>query len=550
MSASARVLTIVLGLGTIGQGPAPALLPTSIGSDAAPPSSSGSAPRRAQERTQLPTAPSGIRGAACAASPSGPVLYIWQGTLRAWPGGETVWAHETLRATALACEADRVAIGVQSGEEREGKILLLTRHAAALDHDGEIPLSGVPEALHLARGRLAAVLRSRRGTTLAMTDASPGARPTQVALPDAVRGLALSPDSESLLVATGRTIRTFKVADGRTWMILPFPEPIGAIAARPGIPRVLVGQGRIVVAIDPKDMASRGGYPDRARAELPGRVSELVWTGDGSVAVARTEDPASLVFLDGEDLSVLDSRAVAASALAPLGVGRVVSIPDSGEDAVTEIALASDRIAAARRPADVRAPAPIEEQPLEAAPAGHMAPASSDVPPPVGAERPSEQAAPIRAAKPASTPEATGSIAQAGNPSSPPATQARALDEQASQEAAEAHPLVPKEQAAARTEIAESLGGTISGVLRGRVDLVGEIVILGPDSLVKEAARLRPDTKDAAATFLGKGLPAGRYRVVPMGKGGAGLACRPPYAAVTIGPDAGARVEFTVLASQ
>ena len=88
--------------------------------------------------------------------------------------------------------------------------------------------------------------------------------------------------------------------------------------------------------------------------------------------------------------------------------------------------------------------------------------------------------------------------------------------------------------------------GTIVGRLDGRADLAIAIVIMGPDSLVSEKIRVKPSTTSGIVWFSAADLPAGRYRVVPMGKGGSSLSCRPAFATITITTDAGGRTDFTI----
>jgi hypothetical protein len=74
----------------------------------------------------------------------------------------------------------------------------------------------------------------------------------------------------------------------------------------------------------------------------------------------------------------------------------------------------------------------------------------------------------------------------------------------------------------------------VTGVLTGpdRSD-VETMVALGPDNVLKEAARAAPD---AAGRFVFTGLPPGAYRIVAAGKGGRVLVCDPPYVTIRLGP--------------
>ena len=85
--------------------------------------------------------------------------------------------------------------------------------------------------------------------------------------------------------------------------------------------------------------------------------------------------------------------------------------------------------------------------------------------------------------------------------------------------------------------------GTVSGVVAGPalVQLVA-IVLLGPDNVLREAARIVPDDK---GRFVSQELPPGAYRIVAAGKGGRVLICAPPF--ITIRVDSNGAVEAPVL---
>src|SRR5206468_12818572 len=105
-------------------------------------------------------------------------------------------------------------------------------------------------------------------------------------LPALPTDIVLSPDEESFLVAVGNDLRSFRVDDGRTRMIFPFPGPITALASQRALSRVLVAQGSVLLGVDPEDRPDRGVLPVRARCELPGEARAIVWTEEGRVAAA------------------------------------------------------------------------------------------------------------------------------------------------------------------------------------------------------------------------------------------------------------------------
>ena len=75
-----------------------------------------------------------------------------------------------------------------------------------------------------------------------------------------------------------------------------------------------------------------------------------------------------------------------------------------------------------------------------------------------------------------------------------------------------------------------NLRGTLSGPAASAVVFV---VLFGPNSVLHEAARVKPD---ASGAFSFEGLAPGRYRIVPDGGGGKALVSEPPFAAVEVTP--------------
>ncbi len=72
---------------------------------------------------------------------------------------------------------------------------------------------------------------------------------------------------------------------------------------------------------------------------------------------------------------------------------------------------------------------------------------------------------------------------------------------------------------------------TLQGTIAGEVGLVGAIVIYGPGSIVREAARVRPGADGHWKTALAE---PGRYRVVPVGAGAEALRIRPHFHTVEV----------------
>ncbi|MDH3285408.1 MAG: hypothetical protein OEQ13_11750, partial [Acidobacteriota bacterium] len=90
-------------------------------------------------------------------------------------------------------------------------------------------------------------------------------------------------------------------------------------------------------------------------------------------------------------------------------------------------------------------------------------------------------------------------------------------------------------------------GRTLRGVLTGRVALVAEIVVLGPDSILSELARVSPRSEGGVTLFVLENVPPGSYRLIPMGERGSSLAARPPMAVVAVEEERGGRADFEIV---
>jgi hypothetical protein len=83
----------------------------------------------------------------------------------------------------------------------------------------------------------------------------------------------------------------------------------------------------------------------------------------------------------------------------------------------------------------------------------------------------------------------------------------------------------------------------VHGLVEGpAVSEVAAIVLLGPDNVLREAARVVPDRQ---GHFVASALPPGAYRAIAAGKAGRVLICEPPF--ITIRVDSNGAVEAPVL---
>jgi hypothetical protein len=514
-------------------------------------------------------------------------------------------------------------------------------------------LRGVPRVI-LPAGERWAVLAERKGAfTLYLVDPSLETRPLERPLPGRPTGLARSTDGSTLMVALGREVRTFTLDPFRSSVAFLFDQPIDHLAGRPGVDRLLVARGWHLTAVDPGDTPTRGTLPVRAETDLPGMILDIAWTGRGEMALALVDTPPAVLYLSGEDLSLLERHDLnaPARALAADDAGRALVLMTNGtlaeiplQEETRELARAPEpspppdpgrdrtRVAPDPEPPDPppatpelqrkrRVPPPVEERPLEPGP--EPSPPVTRVPktplpttppsvspeepvpatPPTAAPRPvpREEPAPAPAPPAVPAPEAPPPAASPLEPRTEPVPAAEPVHEEVPTESA---PVAPPPAAPEQPPVASEpetgpvdaapepeesppetaapspavppaptipeqpaggapsppagstlpdgppAGGTVTGRLTGQPSLVAEVVLLGPNNLLREAARVppRPTSGDREATaFLVGDLAPGRYRVVPMGPDGSSLACRPPFATVTVTRERGARADFAVI---
>src|SRR5262245_55006548 len=376
-------------------------------------------------------APAGATGRAAPAEPTPPIesanavcggLWLSGGELHEASTGALVWSESSDTVIALACQTGgepMAAVGATRGTRGDGRVVLLRPGVAPGSPwavMGEIETRGVPRRLALESGRLAAVVEGRRDASFGIVDAALGARLQTVKMPEKPVAVGVSPDGESFVLAIGNDLRTFRVDDGRTRAIYPFPERIVALAAQRGAPRVLVGQGNRLVAVDPRDKPERGALPIRAQADLLGPAMSLVWMGEGRAAGVLIAEPAALLVLGGNDLAVLERREQEADAIGSRGVSELFWVRGGKEKTTGVVRLAE---------------APPELTPYEPAPsppgASHEGgetvsppPGPQTVMPPAKAQPPAAGTEPPKAAPPPVLPVVPPAT-KAEPPSQPPA---------------------------------------------------------------------------------------------------------------------------------
>jgi hypothetical protein len=362
----------------------------------------------------------------------------------------------------------------------------------ALGVISELEAFGVAPEAALAVAAMASPADAARSV---LRFAKAGDEPEDVKLPGRVLGLAVAPDGKrayAIVRLTGRKgavrsvdlvrvdLETARVTSGPT-----IPATARGLALGFDGTTLLVASQNEIRTFQLPDLAS--GPLFRALGDNVG-VAPIADSSFVLVAQPSRVALADLAAPQGRDGLVLSQEAAAP---APLR-GMLASAGDRGPIVLSESGLAWCIESLAPPPAPP--PPPVQDSPAETEPA------------PVVAEPPSA---------PAQEPPAETERAPAATELPPPVPPA---------------PTPPGP-------------GTVSGVVSGpSVAEVAAIVFLGPDNVLREAARAIPDEK---GRFVASALPPGAYRIVAAGKAGRVLICEPPF--TTIRVDSNGAVEAPVL---
>jgi hypothetical protein len=253
------------------------------------------------------------------------------------------------------------------------------------------------------------------------------------------------------------------------------------LAAISGTTRVLVTQGARIVLVDLASPQDREGLPVLAATDAGAAVRTLA---------SAPAEPRAIALLEGGSTVLIETE--------PLGVtpgSPAIAIAWPGEKAGPPPAVAAAAaVPAAAATTSAPSPAPPEPEPVAAAPPPDEIQDSVETGPDPATSPPPEAAIPV--VPPVVTPPV------AAPPASPPQMENQNLP--------------------------EGVSGRISGPARADAR---EIVFLGPDNVLKEAARV---AIDASGGYVVTGLKPGNYRVVAAGEGGRVLACHPAFVTVVV----------------
>lgn len=390
------------------------------------------------------------------------------------------------QASGFDLSADRaVAVAVLPSSRNPGRSVL---RVARGDAPKEVELQGTARAVALTDdGQTAyaiAVESDKKGivrrTTLVRVDLAAPKIAMTITLPASAGGLAPAAGGRALLVASHDELRTFvlpALTSGPLYRVLGDNVAVAPLA---GTTRVLVAQGASLFLVDLAGPQDRDGLKIADRVDTGASVRQLVASPDEAVALALTDT--------GQALDVrLDPLQVV-----PRGAAIVAAWPGT----------------------------PAETPPSSPSPA----PVAAAVAPPPASPEPA-------AAPPTPEPAAAATGAVAGTAAATAAAEAVPKEKPPEPPSpVEPPPPVPVPPSAPAPSGPGTISGTLTGPDRSEVEAV---VALGPDNVLKQAARVAPE---ASGRFVFEGLAPGAYRIVATGKNGRVLVCDPPFATIRLGP--------------
>lgn len=319
----------------------------------------------------------------------------------------------------------------------------------------------------------------------------------------------------ALLLALPDQVRTVLLDGLRSGPLFAIPGPNRALASLGGGSLVLAGQDDALLLVDLADPPGRDAMPVLERWDAPAPVVSIVAERDASGARVELADGSRRrVVL--QPFEVRDDRDGAAPVDAPFATVRTPAYrkpaPPAAAPAVTAPVIA-----------EIVEPAPEDAARPERTPPAASPPAPPSPPPRSAAtEGPGEPGA-RRADDPVETSGAPETPGTAGMP-------------EPVEDAGAAETVEPGRPPRPAEDLPADLPPAARGGLAGRVvgpaaDLAAAVLLLGPDSILREAARV-PVAADG--TWRAAGLAPGRYKVQVDGGGGRVLVCDPPFRMVEI----------------
>jgi hypothetical protein len=389
----------------------------------------------------------------------------------------------------VSADGTRVAWAFPSGSKGQSEI---HRSAGTADSDETTTVRGqLRDLLFLQDGRLLALLhrpaKKWEGDTHLVSWA-PGTQKVEsvMRLPPSSSDLDHWPARNGIVIACRNEIRTLLEPDLRSGPVFMVPGTNLALTTLGSSSFVWVGQDAGLFLVDLDAPSGREPMTVLAQQPVPAPVAELADFPDGSTTLVR----------------LADGRLYRA-ALDPPGF-------EAGGSARHIVRLAKSTggppiASAERRPAPAPAVVAVAALPEE-----------PDVP------------APKPVPEPEVAPETPVGTAVEQPKTEPPAA-----------------PLVEEPAATAEPDPVDETRPAyqLHGRIRGTVALVHEIVLLGPDNILLEAARLRPDEQGRWGI---EHLAPGRYRVQVDGGGDRVLVADPRFVIVEVGTEPKEAPEITI----
>ena len=347
---------------------------------------------------------------------------------------------------------------------------------------------------------------------------------------------------QALLVACRNEIRTILLPGLRSGQLYRIDGENRSVASVGGGNLVLIGQDDGLLLVDLYDPPGADQMPIRERIDSAAPIMSLAVDAEGSGALAHLAD-GSLFGVEFLPLRLVDRGSTLAIAAPPSGSPAEAAIRSL--ERATRPAAEPLTPSAPPEPAEAAAPEPPpRERPMETAPARPATPPTTTpeptVPRPVPSRPDEPEARPTVPAESqpalAPAPDAPGVELPAATDEPAPGPSRPAEAEggptaEAAPPSASPPPVTPR-GTAPRTVPARAgmpqLSGRIAGPAAGEVVAV---VLLGPDNILREAARLRPLPD---GTWRAEGLSPGRYRVQLDGGGSRVLTTNPPFLIINL----------------
>jgi hypothetical protein len=416
------------------------------------------------------------------------------------------------------------------GEPLEGLVSTNLRKAWVLAYRPPEATGGAPRtflyALDLGSGRIEA-------------SSEPGAP---------VSGIALDAESGRVYASQKDRIQTFTQQPLVASWHLRSPGLNGPLALVPGTGILCVVRGSELAVFDPEIIDKRDAAARRTRADdasavihLPFQPDHLALSDDGHLALVSA--PGTMVFVEPAAQAMIwpgDSIA----GLKESAAVRALAFPGPGRDLIVAL-LPSGAVTAVRTPPPQPKRHLAPEPPISAAPdattPGATGPGATvpqatfpAAPAPAAAPAPTP-AAPPSTPPAAPAPQAAGPSAATSQPVTPsPAAPATAEPQSVTPHAVAPPPIAPPaadESPAAPVEAKPAAPTGLSGKLTGDVTRVHAIVLYGPNNILKEYARVRPEADGSWSAPL---PPAGAYRMMAVGDGSTPLPVKPGYIALKV----------------